>query len=87
MKNHDPGRGQGFHVRGEERKNFRYTMFESIDLNSASYEGLRRLRGIGANYAARIIERRPYCSIDAVLVQAGIPNHVLQRIRSQITLK
>jgi len=71
----------------EERKDIRYALSESIDLNSASYDELKRLRGIGAGYAVRIIEQRPYHSIEAVVARAGIPNYVLERIRRQVTLK
>ena len=67
----------------EERKDIRYALSQAIDLNSASYDELRRLRGIGANYAMRIIELRPFYSIDAVATKARIPTYVLERITDQ----
>lgn len=72
--------------RSEERTTIRYAVPQSINPNTASYDELRRLRGIGANYAQRIIERRPYHSIEALVTKARIPNHVLERIRHRIAL-
>ena len=69
--------------KGKERKGktYPYALSESIDLNPTSYDELRQLSGIGACYVVRIIERRPYRSIEALVARAGIPNYVFERIR------
>lgn len=74
-------------TRSEERAAIRYKGPQPINPNTASYDELRRLRGIGENYAKRIIERRPYHSIEALVTKTGIPHYVLERIRDHIALK
>lgn len=73
--------------RREERTAIRVAVPQSVNPNTASYDELRRLRGIGAHYAKRIIERRPYHSMEALVTKARIPSYVLERIRDLIAIE
>lgn len=57
-----------------------------ININSAARDELMRLPGIGEVMANRIIEHRPYRSIDALLKVAGIGKKRLQQIRTYVKL-
>ncbi len=54
-----------------------------IDINSASAEKLDNLTGIGKVYAERIIENRPFDSLDDLLDVEGIGEKTLEKIKLQ----
>lgn len=57
--------------------------FEKININSASLSELDQLTGIGPTYAQKIIEGRPYLSLDDLLKVKGIGTTTLQKIKDQ----
>jgi DNA uptake protein ComE-like DNA-binding protein len=57
-----------------------------INLNLAARDDLMRLPGIGEVMANRIIERRPYKSIEALLDVSGIGDKSLAQIRPYVKL-
>lgn len=56
---------------------------EQIDINSATLSQLDELTGIGPAYAQRIIDGRPYSSIDDLDRIKGIGPATLQKIKTQ----
>ena len=52
-----------------------------IDLNTASIEELRSVKGIGPVLAARIVSGRPYNSVDQLEEIRGIGPKTLEKIR------
>jgi len=56
---------------------------EKIDINSASLAQLDEFTGIGPVYAQRIIDGRPYSSIDDLDRVKGIGPATLQKIKDQ----
>ena len=56
---------------------------EQIDINSATLSQLDELTGIGPTYAQRIIDGRPYSSIDGLDKVKGIGPATLQKIKTQ----
>ena len=59
---------------------------EKIDLNSAPRDEIMQLPGIGETIANRIIERRPYKSIDSLIEVHGIGRIRLKKIRPRLKL-
>ncbi len=57
--------------------------FLRIDINSASKEELECLRGIGPTYAQRIIENRPFSSLDDLQRVSGIGSVTVLNIKEQ----
>ena len=60
---------------------------ETISINSASVDELQRLPGIGPAFAARIVEGRPYHSLDDLLNVPGIGSARLERLRAYLSLE
>jgi competence ComEA-like helix-hairpin-helix protein len=57
---------------------------EQIDINSASLEELDELDGIGLTYAQRVIDARPFNSVDELEPKvSGIGEVTLQKIKDQ----
>ena len=56
---------------------------EIVDINNASLEELQTITGIGSVYSQRIIDARPFSSIDDLLRVNGIGEKTLQKIKDQ----
>lgn len=56
---------------------------EKININTATPEQLDALTGIGPVYAQRIIDARPFSSVDDLLRVNGIGEKTLQKIKEQ----
>jgi competence ComEA-like helix-hairpin-helix protein len=56
---------------------------ECIDINTASSEELQKIYGVGPVIAQRIIEARPFSSIDDLIKVKGIGEKTLQKIKEQ----
>lgn len=56
---------------------------DTVDINTASLAQLDTLTGIGPTYAQRIIDGRPYSSLDDLLNVKGIGPATLQKIKDQ----
>ena len=60
-------------------------VFCLIDVNSASQSELESLSGVGPKTAQKIIDGRPYSSINDLTRVKGIGNKTLNKFRDQIT--
>ena len=58
-----------------------------VDLNTATVAELQAISGIGPGLSARIVERRPYQSVDDLLRVHGIGPKLLERIRPYVIVK
>jgi len=56
---------------------------EMVNINTASLEELETLTGIGPVYAQRIINERPFASLDDLIKVSGIGEKTLQKIKDQ----
>ncbi|MGX7243674.1 helix-hairpin-helix domain-containing protein [Enterococcus quebecensis] len=54
-----------------------------ININEANYEELQKIKGIGKVIAQRIIEERPYDSLDDLIRVKGIGKVTLEEIKNQ----
>jgi competence ComEA-like helix-hairpin-helix protein len=54
-----------------------------ININTASVEELDKLTGIGPVYAGRIVEMRPFNSVEDLINVSGIGEATLNKIKSQ----
>jgi hypothetical protein len=55
-----------------------------IDVNTASQKELEAIKGIGSAYAKKIIDHRPYSSVDD-LAKSGVPAKTLVEIKPLVT--
>lgn len=60
---------------------------ELIDINSASLEDLRSLKGIGEKRAKDIVKNRPYARKDELVQKKIIPQKAYDDIKDQIIAK
>jgi DNA uptake protein ComE-like DNA-binding protein len=60
---------------------------ELIDINTASADELRTLKGIGDAYAKKIVENRPYKGKDELVSKKVIPQATYDGIKGQIIAK
>ena len=56
---------------------------EKVDINTATIEELQTITGIGPVYAQRIIDERPFSSLDDLVKVSGIGEKTLQKIKEQ----
>lgn len=56
---------------------------ETVDINNASTEELQKITGVGPVIAQRIIDARPYTSLDDLKRVKGIGDVTLQKIKQQ----
>ena len=59
----------------------------TIDVNSASQEELRTLPGIGRAYAKRIVQMRPYKSVEELRSRKVVPQRTYDMIRDKVVAK
>ncbi|MBI2948776.1 MAG: helix-hairpin-helix domain-containing protein [Verrucomicrobia bacterium] len=70
----------------QESKGVRATDQRRIDLNTASVRQLESVAGIGPVLAPRIVQGRPYKSVDDLVRVKGIGKKKLNAIRSQVVV-
>jgi len=58
-----------------------------IDINSATLTDLKALPGVGTAYARKIVEGRPYASVDELKVRKVLSNGIYDKIRDRISAK
>jgi DNA uptake protein ComE-like DNA-binding protein len=60
---------------------------ELVDLNSATEEQLKKVPGIGDEYAKKIVAGRPYAKKDQLKTKKIIPAAVYEKIKDKIIAK
>ncbi|HEX5647734.1 MAG TPA: helix-hairpin-helix domain-containing protein [Nitrospira sp.] len=58
-----------------------------IDINSATLTDLKSLPGVGAAYARKIVEGRPYASVDDLKARKVLSSGTYDKIRDRISAK
>lgn len=58
-----------------------------LDLNSATYEQLKDLAGIGDAYSKAIIKNRPYARKDELVQRKIIPQATYEKSKNQVTAR
>jgi competence protein ComEA len=75
--------GASQHV-AEPRNDPRQQQADLLDLNTASFDQLRTLPGMGPAYARRVIAARPYTAKNQLLTRGVLPQAAYQLIRDRI---
>jgi competence protein ComEA len=57
---------------------------QPVDINSASVDDLKMLPGIGAAYAQKILDNRPYQKKDQLVSRKIIPQEAYDKIKDRI---
>ncbi len=57
---------------------------DQVDINSASLEELRTLPGIGRAYSKKIMEHRPYKSVEELRTRKVLPQGIYAKVRDKI---
>ena len=60
---------------------------EPLDINSASADELKAVKGIGEADAKKIVENRPYKTKDELVQKKVVPKATYDRIKDQIVAK
>ena len=60
---------------------------EQLDINSASADELKALKGVGEANAKKIVENRPYKSKDELVEKKVVPKATFDMIKDQIVAK
>jgi DNA uptake protein ComE-like DNA-binding protein len=60
---------------------------EPLDINSASADELKALKGIGEADAKKIVENRPYKTKDDLVQKKVVPKATYDKIKDQIVAK
>ena len=60
---------------------------EPLDINSASADELKTLKGVGEADAKKIVEHRPYKTKDELVQKKVVPKATYDRIKDQIVAK
>ena len=60
---------------------------ELLDINSASADELKTLKGVGEADAKKIVEHRPYKTKDELVQKKVVPKATYDRIKDQIVAK
>lgn len=58
-----------------------------IDINSATLTDLKSLPGVGTAYARKIVEGRPYTSVDDLKARKVLSSSTYDKIRERISAK
>lgn len=58
-----------------------------IDINSATLADLKSLPGVGTAYARKIVEGRPYASVDDLKARKVLSSGTYDKIRDRISAK
>lgn len=58
-----------------------------IDINSATLTDLKSLPGVGTAYARKIVEGRPYSSIDELKARKVLSSSTYDKIRDRVSAK
>lgn len=58
-----------------------------IDINSATLTDLKSLPGVGTAYARKIVEGRPYASVDDLKARKVLSSGTYDKIRDRISAK
>jgi competence protein ComEA len=62
------------------------TRTNGVNVNTASQSVLESLPGIGPVYAQKMIEQRPYSTLDDLIKKDVLPKHVFEKIKNLVTI-
>lgn len=57
-----------------------------VDINAASLKELRTLPGIGQAYSKKIVENRPYKSVEELRTRKVLPRGTYRKIRDRVVV-